>query len=310
MHPLEAIKGASVLVTGASGFMGRHLSRRLSVAIPRLFLAVHQPAAFDSGEVLEMDLTDPGSIHLALSAARPEIVFHLAAFTDVSRDPELEERHNAVNFQGTLDLARALKNYGVKRMVHFGTCEEYGDGEVPFSESQPPRPVSPYSASKARATEALQGLWREESFPVVIVRPFLTYGPGQNRKRFLAQAIDAAIHDRALPMTPGRQTREFNHVEDVLEGVLQTAAVEGIEGEIINIACGEERRLDEVAHQVFRLAGASVGPDLGALPYREGEAMRFFGSTEKCRRLLGYKTGIHFEEGLKSLIDLERSRHG
>jgi UDP-glucose 4-epimerase len=310
MHPLEKLKGLRILVTGASGFIGRHLARRLALAAPRLFLAMRKPASLASGEVLEMDLTEPGTIERCLSAARPDIVFHLGAFTDVSRNPGLEAKHVAVNYQGTLSLARALAGRPLKRMIHFGTCEEYGDGAVPFVESQEPRPVSPYSASKVRATLAMRELWKKERFPVVIVRPFLTYGPGQDGDRFLAQVVRAAVSDETLPMTPGEQTREFNHIEDVVEGLLQAAVKEGIEGEIINIACGEERRLDEVARLVYRLAGATTGPGLGALPYRKGEAMRFFGSTEKCTRLLDYRPCIRFEEGIENLIDRERSRHG
>jgi UDP-glucose 4-epimerase len=170
----------------------------------------------------------------------------------------------------------------------------------------PARPVSPYSASKAKTTGALRRLAREEGLPVVILRPFLTYGPGQRADRFIAQAIRSALRDEPLAMTPGGQTREFNHVADIARGFGLAAVAEDIEGEIINLACGDERKVGDVARLIYSLCKARTGPELGAIPYRSGEAMRFFGDTDKCRRLLGYAPSIGLEQGLADLIEWER----
>ncbi|MHC4941834.1 MAG: NAD-dependent epimerase/dehydratase family protein [Planctomycetota bacterium] len=318
MDRLDLLEGKSVFVTGASGFIGAHLVQRLSRAGAEISVLMRsgngrddlrgKPALPEGVRTFEGDLTRPSSLKKAFSAAGPLWVFHLAALTDVRRDPELEKACRRINLEGTLNLAEALLGSGMKRLIHCGTCEEYGTNEAPFSEDMSVRPVSPYSASKAKASLALQRLWREEGFPVVILRPFLTYGPGQKADRFIAQAIRSALEDKPLAMTPGEQTREFNHVEDIARGFCQAATAPDIEGEIINLACGDERKIGDVARLIYKLCGARSTVELGALPYRSGEAMRFFGSTEKCRRLLGYEPVKRLEDGLKELVDWERTK--
>jgi len=314
----ESIRDLRVLVTGATGFMGSHLCARLAAEGAELSVLVRpgrrgapvagRPSLPPASRILEADITDPIALERNLSAGSIDVVFHLAALTDVRRDPALLESMNAVNLQGTMNLAACLKNRSVRRVVHLGTCEEYGDGTAPFEEEAAARPVSPYSVSKSAATLHMQELGRSGALPVVVVRPFLTYGRGQDSGRFLYQAIEAALENRSFPMTPGEQTREFNHIEDVLDGMLLAAVLPGLEGEIINLASGDERRLRDVADLVFSLAGSKSGPEPGALPYRDGEAMRFFGSTKKCRQLLGYAPKTRLEEGLADLIAWERHR--
>ena len=319
MNRSGSLKRRKVLVTGAAGFLASHLCALLGREEACLFALLRpggsrpgavpgRPALPKGTVILEADLRDGPALTRRVRDAAPEVVFHLAALTDVRRDPALEPPCRAVNLQGTKHLAEALVGLKVKRVVHFGTCEEYGDGKAPFREDHPVRPVSPYSASKAEASLFMAALGRRGALPVTVLRPFLAYGPGQSAERFLAACIDAALADRPFPMTPGEQTREFDHVEDLVEGARTAAVIPGIEGEIINLACGEEHRLLDVAEAVYRLAGAEARPLPGALPYRQGEAMRFFGHTEKCRRLLGYEPRIHFDEGLRRLVAWTRAR--
>jgi nucleoside-diphosphate-sugar epimerase len=259
----------------------------------------------------EVDITQEGALKKNVTRIAPDVVFHLAACTEVRRDSGLVERCRRVNYEGTRNLVESLRGLPILRIVHFGTCEEYGNVKAPFSEGMTPRPVSPYSASKAKATLYMQDLWRIRKSPVVILRPFLTYGPGQAQSRFVAQAVRSALDDHPLPMTPGEQTREFTFIDDLLQGIIRAAAVPGIEGEIINLANGREHRLLDVARLIYRLAGSTAEPAAGALPYREGEAMRFFGDTKKCIRLLAYRPATPLREGLARVIEAERaSREG
>jgi nucleoside-diphosphate-sugar epimerase len=254
-----------------------------------------------------VDIREKAALEKVVMEAKPELVYHLAAHTDVSRDPGLADLCRAVNYQGTRNLVDSLRRLPPSRMVHFGSCEEYGDQPAPFFEDMTPRPVSPYSASKAESTRFIQKCCRNDRFPGVILRPFLTYGPGQARSRFLSQAIRSALQDQPLTMTPGEQTREFTFVEDLLDGILKAALVPGIEGEIINLANGEEHRLLDVARLIYRLADSTAAPAAGALPYREGEAMRFYGDTTKCRALLDYRPATSLKEGLERAIEVERA---
>ncbi len=317
MKRIDSFKGKGVLVTGAGGFIGSYLCRRLSDLGARIHWldlpgvrgrpVRGRPRPPERSEIIEADIADLPSLDSALSERSLSFVFHLAALTDVRRYPALEDPCGKVNHQGTLNLAQVLMNkQGISRLVHFGTCEEYGDGKAPFREEDAPKPVSPYSASKAKASLHMRELGRSGDLPVVVIRPFLTYGPGQPPGRFIAQAVTLALRNKPLRMTPGEQTREFTQVNDLVDGVLAAAVVPDIEGEIINLASGVERKLKDTASMIYCLAGASAKTETGALPYREGEAMRFYGSTEKCRRLLGYNPPTSLEDGLRHLIDHER----
>jgi len=313
----KALKGAPVLVTGGTGFIGSWLCKRFIELEVSLFMIVRprrrretiplRPDPPIAAKILEGDITDKGFIKRAVGAATPKYVFNLASFTDVSRDPSLMNECNLVNRDGALNLASALVDSGIKRLVHFGTCEEYGVQEVPFTESGQALPVSPYSRSKREATIGMLDIWRETGLAVVVLRPFLTYGPGQDPKRFISQCVRAALLGDDLPMTKGDQTREFNHVDDLVEGILSATSAPGIDGEIINLACGKEYKLLHIANLIFSLASSTGRPIPGALKYREGESMRFFGDIAKCQNLLCYKPKIPIETGLRELVKVEKS---
>ncbi|MFH2001257.1 MAG: NAD-dependent epimerase/dehydratase family protein [Planctomycetota bacterium] len=313
----KAFNERPVLITGARGFMGSYLAVRLAKAGARLSLLLrpgkqdHHPGRPDlpaGAACMEADIRDKASIDDLITRVSPSVIIHLAAFTDVRRDPRLRNRCFEHNLTGALNVAEAAMRRKVDRMVQLGTCEEYGDHQAPFTEDLPPRPVSPYSESKAEATQSLLALHKKEGLPVVILRPFLAYGPGQHPDRFLNQAIHAALRGERLRMTPGEQTREFNHVEDLVEGIMIAAAAEGVDGEIINLASCDERKLLDVVKMIYRFAGSDLQPDTQALAYRAGEAMRFCGSVEKCRRLLDFRPRITLENGVQKLMEWERSR--
>lgn len=306
----------SVFLFGAFGFLGSWLGQKLHDLGNRISVFVRpnsiqhplRPKLHKDVKIYEGDIADFKQVKNALDAAAPDMVFNLAAHTDVTRNEDLERVCTEVNFKGAKNVVLALSGGRVKRIVHFGTCEEYGNHEAPFHEEMAPRPVSPYSKSKAKATLWMQDHFKRYGSPIVILRPFLAYGPGQDKKRFLSQAIDHALNHKDLLMTRGEQTREFNHVKDLVDGMVSAITVPGIEGKIFNLACEEERKLSDTARLVYDLCASKGKPVLGAIEYREGEAMRFFGSADKCRKELNYVPKIDFLDGLKELIGLEATQ--
>lgn len=302
---MKTLEGKKVLVTGATGFIGSHLVRAAleagaeTAALARPGSSLSRlSGVLDRVELVRADLLDRRTLTETVRSLRPQVIFHLAAVTDVSRGLASLDRSLA-DLRAAMNVVCAVEAAGTERLVHTGTCEEYGDNEAPFTEDQPPNPVSPYSASKAAATLYLRMFHKTTGLPVVILRPFLTYGPGQSPRRLLSQAMLSALTGRALDMTAGEQTREFNYVSDVVDGIMRAAAAEGVEGEIINIGCGEERRVRDVVEEVYRAAGAPLNVRFGALPYREGEAMRFYCDNSKARRLLGWRPGVGLAEGIR-----------
>src|SRR3954447_5231510 len=236
---MSALSGQPVFVTGATGFIGSHLSRKLvrdGARVSVLLRGRSRTARIDDIlprlRVFEGDLDDAASLRHALAAVRPRFVFHLAAYTLVGRDWSHAEVAMRVNLEGTMRLTNALAGLDVACIVNSGTCEEYGDATPPIDEDQLVKPVSPFSVSKAAATLWCQMLHRTTTAPIVTVRPFLCYGPQQDPVRLIPQAILAALAGRDFPMTNGEQTREFTHVGDIVEGYVRAAVTPEAVGQV------------------------------------------------------------------------------
>lgn len=306
---LNAFAGQRVLVTGATGFIGAHLTRAL-VALGANVSVLLRPssrlekleAIAGRIEVVRADLCDPEALAHGVAGVRPRYAFHLAAFTNVGRDRSNDELALNVNLIGTVRLVSALAEGGVERIVNSGSCEEYGDTEPPVTEAVRLRPVSPYSASKAAASMWCEMAHRARGVPVVTLRPFLSYGPEQEAVRLIPQAILAALRNEEFPMTAGEQTREFTHVDDMVDGYLRAALMPGIDGQIFNLSSGEETSVRDAVALIFRLAHSRGRPAFGALPYREAELWRSCGDASRAREILGWQPRISFAEGIEKVI--------
>ena len=304
-----------VLVTGGAGFIGRHLvqslvrrgdtvavvGRRRREALPEGTLPAG--VAYHTADLGEADAA--GRL---LAELRPEVVFHLASAVDVARDLAHLEAQVRSTQMAAVHVARACLVQGVGRLVHVGTCEEYGNGPAPFRESQDPAPVSPYSAAKAAATAFVRMLCSAFGLRAVVVRPFLTYGPGQTAALLVPALIQSALAGRDFPMTGGEQTREFNYVDDIVAGLLRCAEADGVEGLVLNLGCAEPRRIRDVAALVLDLMGNPVRAELGKLPYRPGETWEFYCDNTRARQLLGWSPQVALEEGLRRTIAWYRAR--
>lgn len=293
-----------VVVTGGTGFMGRHVVRAMQrrgarvVAVGRREAAEVPPGI----EYERADLAVEGVAAALMRRLRPERVFHLASAVDPERDLSVLRVQIRDTQMAALHVAQACLETDVGRLVHVGTCEEYGNGSAPFRESQAPAPVSPYSAAKVAASAYVRMLSASFGLRAVIVRPFLTYGPEQPPSLLIPALVRSALAGKDFPMTLGEQTREFNYVDDIVDGILRAGEVEGIEGEVINIGCGEPQRVRDLAALVLELMGNPIQLQLGRLPYRPGEATQFYCSNEKATALLGWAPRVSLEDGLRRTI--------
>lgn len=307
--PALRLSGQKVLVTGASGFIGAHLVRRL-VALGADVSVMLRPGSECRKlaplqgrlQIVNGDLCDPASLDAAVARAQPRFAFHMAAFTNVSRDRTNDERALMVNLVGTVHLLNALSDAGVERIVNSGSCEEYGDKAPPVIEADALHPVSPYSVSKAATSMWCEMVHRTRGVPVTTIRPFLSYGPEQEAVRLIPQAIVAALADHDFPTTLGEQTREFTHVSDIVDGYLRAATVAGIEGQIFNLSSGEEVSVRDAVDLIFRLSGSRGRPLFGALPYRQAELWRSCGDATRAREQLGWKPMVRFADGIADVI--------
>jgi len=313
---LEGIKGTRILLTGSSGFIGSHLGRALVGLGAELHL-LDSPGASDFRirdfrsrcSVHELDLTDLDSLRRLVREIRPEKIFHLASITTVDRslDQSLPIVNN--NLIGTLNLIDALNGVDYHCFVNTGTCEEYGDNPTPFSEDQRMNPVSPYSAAKASATIFCRMYHKTLDLPIVTVRPFLTYGPFQSPGMLIPRTIVSALKGKPFKMTAGEQTREFNYVSDIVNGFILASTTSEAIGQIINIGNGIEYSILDVVEKILAAMSKPIRPDIGALPYRSGEAWHFYCDNRKAKTLLGWSPSITLEEGIGKTVAWYRDAH-
>jgi len=306
----HSLKGVKVFVTGINGFIGSHLGTRLLKEGARVFGLVRRGADLwriaginEEIALVTGDLRDRDGIRRALREIKPEVIFHLAGLVDVSRSFDLIDGMVEINVHGTMAVIRALKNLEYRCFINTGASEEYGNGPAPFREDQTPAPVSPYSAAKACATTICQMLYKGLGLPLLTLRPFNTYGPKQTNDMLIPYSIRKVLAGEPIKMTKGEQTRDFVFVDDVVEAFILAAQKKEALGEIINIGTGEEHRIRDVVEKIVKMARSTSRVEFGALPYRAGEAMRFFSDSSKAQRLLGWVHKVPLEEGLRKTID-------
>ncbi len=307
----QLFAGMSVLVTGASGFIGSHLSRYLVNLDAEVHVFVRDSSdrfrLFDIKDrvtVWHGDITHYSSVYNCLANARPNVIFHLAAARDVTRDIRLLDPMFNTNLTGTINLFRAVQEAGISPacIVNTGSSEEYGNGQTPFVESQREMPVSPYSASKAASTHLAQMLHRSIGIPVVTLRPFLAYGPGQDADMFVPSLIRHCLQKKDFRMTSGDQTRDFVYIDDVIDAYLRAAFSSSAIGEVINIGSGNEYCIRDIAEKILQKMGSPIRLIIGAMEKRQGEADHFFCSNKKANDVLAWSPKTSIDEGLDRTI--------
>lgn len=315
---MVALSDARVLVTGATGFIGSHLVRRLVAdgsevhALTSTVSSIYPARLLDLQDRVQLhegNLTDRSAMDAVVERVRPSVVFHLGAYTHVGKSWRRVDECIQANVQGTVNLLQALDGTGYERFVYTGTSEIYGDIDVPFSEEDVVNPISPYSVSKYAGERYCRMFHQGYGWPVVMVRPFNAYGPWQTPDRVIPEIIGRAVRGEVLKMTQGRQTREFNYVEDLVDGFVLLGTVPGIEGELFNLGCGEEVSMRDLATTILDLMGNPITPEFGALADRPTEIWRMFCDSSKARSRLGWEPKHTLVDGLRKTIEWYRQQN-
>jgi NAD dependent epimerase/dehydratase len=311
-----------VLVTGADGFIGSHLTEALVRAghSVRAFVQYNSfnswgwldrsPADVrDSLDVFAGDVRDPHGVIEAMRGC--DAVLHLAALIAIPYSYHSPDSYVDTNIRGTLNVMQAARTLGVRRVIHTSTSEVYGTAkQVPISEQHPLCGQSPYSASKIAADQIAYSFYASFGLPVLIVRPFNTYGPRQSARAviptIITQVLAGAARVRLGATTP---TRDFSFVSDTVGGFLAALNTDAGVGETVNLGTGFEISIGAVADLIARIAGRSVewAVDEARLRPAQSEVERLCADNSKARALLGWVpeysgvTGV--ERGLRKTIE-------
>jgi UDP-glucose 4-epimerase len=309
---MNKIQGKRILVTGAAGFIGRHLCQRLHDNGACVFGLVRSYRA--EKELLfkqyVIDISDHKQVNQLLQDVQPEMIVHLAAVKNRSDELDAFRRGFNADVLGTINLIEAsMALQSLISFVFIGSCDEYGQQEMPFVESVREKPNSAYGVTKLAVTQVLQTLARSKSFPAVILRPSVIYGPGQGADMFIPSLIHKLISHQKFAMTKGEQTRDFLYINDMVEAILLALVTAGINGEIINISSSSPIRIDYMARKIAQLIGVNAEKllDFGAMDYRSGETMNYWANNSHAKALLGWAPLVSLEDGLCETVNYYNS---
>ena len=320
--------GKRVLVTGAGGFIGSHLTERLVVLGADTRALVHyrgdgsrgwlDHSAFgDSLQIFAGDIRDRDIVAAAMREA--DVVFHLAALIAIPYSYQAPMSYVRTNVEGTVVVLQAARDAQVERLVHTSTSEVYGSAQyVPIDEGHPLQGQSPYSASKIAADKMAESFYLSFGLPVATVRPFNAFGPRQSARAVIPTIVSQALTEPALRLGSLTPTRDFNYMEDIVEGFILAAQCPEAIGQVINIGSGRDISIGDVARVIRDLVGRSGMPiesDEERLRPSHSEVERLRADNAKATRILGWRPRHTLEEGLSKTIDwvqanLERYRPG
>jgi nucleoside-diphosphate-sugar epimerase len=309
----DALAPERVLITGAGGFIGRHLLRALTTVgcHPVALTRFPEPLRAEFGAAVQsvaVDWDDPSSVARVIEAVRPSVVFHLAGVRVADSETNSATRNWQGNVELTENFLRALEATELRRFVALGTAEEYGVTVGPVTEDQPARPVTTYGRAKAEVTRTLLGMNQRQGFPVVALRPFTVYGPEQPVRMFIAQGVEHAVAGRSFAMTEGTQKRDLVYIDDVVRALIAAATAPGVAGSVINLGSGQPRPLREVAEIIWRLADSKAPLQVGARPAPPEELHDTWADVSRAKELLDWTPQVELEQGLLTTINWEREQ--
>ena len=303
------ISGACALVTGASGFLGANLVRRLLDAGVQV-VAVARPTT-DCWRLREVEArirlirAELRDLPEAAGPTDVDVVYHLASAGVDQRMHDVAKMVEA-NVSGTHAALISATRFGARRFVHAGSSGEYGPGRH-LDEKSVLAPTSEYGATKAAATLLAHAYGSRTGLPVVTLRPFSVFGPWEAAYRLVPYCTLRALAREPLEMTAGLQTRDFVYVDDVMEAFVAAAEVEAAVGHAINLCTGRSTAVREVASRVVELCGA---PASLMRPTRAIEATEMWttsGSADRALSLLGWQARTPLDDGLRLTAEWFRS---
>jgi dTDP-glucose 4,6-dehydratase len=304
-----------VLVTGAGGFIGSHLTERLIElgAQTRAFVRYSSTGSWGwldqsplkhEVEVVLGDIRDQDTVVHAVAGI--DIVFHLAALIAIPYSYQAPLSYVRTNVEGTLNVLQAAQRAESEAVVHTSTSEVYGTARtVPIDENHPLQGQSPYSASKIGADKIAESFHLSFGLPVVTVRPFNTFGPRQSARAVIPTIITQALNGSEIRLGNLEPTRDLNFVADTVEGFIKAAETPQAIGETINLGSGREISIGDLAALILKLMNRDLPIALEGARVRpeNSEVDRLCADSRKGQSILGWSPKYSLEDGLAATVD-------
>ncbi len=311
------IKNKKILITGADGFIGSHLVEALIAENAKVkafcfynsfnswgWLDTLPKEKLSKVEMFLGDVRDPNGVRVAMKDC--DVVFHLAALIGIPYSYHSPDNYVDTNIKGTLNILQAARDSQVKKILVTSTSEVYGTAQyVPIDEKHPLQAQSPYSATKIGADRIAESFFRSFDLPVVIARPFNTYGPRQSARAIIPTIITQLLNGQTeVKLGSIHPTRDLNFVSDVCAGFLALAQSEKTVGKEVNIGSGVEVSIKELAQTIISLINPKakiISTDERKRPPKS-EVERLLASNKLINELTGWTPKVTLEEGIKQTI--------
>ena len=302
-----------VLLTGAGGFVGAVLARRLLADGHEVHALVKSATTrwrlasiANDLRLVEVDLQDAEGVQRAASAIRPEVVYHLAAHGayPFQTDPD---GIIATNILGTWNLVKALARTDYEVFVNTGSSSEYGFKDFAMRENDLLEPNSYYAVAKCAQTLLCQHVARTEKRPITTFRLFSAYGPYEEPSRLVPTLIQRCLAGQDLSLVPPETARDFVYVDDVVDAFLCTDALAKLRGEIVNIGTGVQSTIRDVVEAIVEHTGARVELRWGAMQPRIWDSATWVADCTRAKTLLGWRAKTSLSHGLARTVAFFRS---
>ena len=306
-----------VLVTGAGGFIGSHLTERLVTAGASVrafirynskgdlgFLGMFPPEQRAKIEIVFGDLTDPQAVANAVKGM--DVVFHLGALIAIPYSYVNPLHVVQTNVMGTTYMLEAAHQQKIEYMVNISSSEVYGTAlYVPIDEKHPLQGQSPYSASKIGAEKIAESYYRSFGVPVATLRPFNTYGPRQSARAVIPSIITQALTRDEIHLGSLLPTRDLNFVLDTVDGMMHAVGIEALLGRSTNIGTGTEISVGDLAQKIITMIGRDVAivQDTERLRPSKSEVERLLADSSFMREASGWSNKISLDDGLAQTIE-------
>lgn len=316
---INNINHKKVFITGADGFIGSHLVELLVKKGAKIYALCYYNSWNEIGWLRDIDKNSLNNIEIISGDIRDsefikriiknvDYVFHLSSLIAIPHSYDAPRSYINTNIIGTLNILEGCReNKSLTRLIHISTSEVYGSAQtVPISESHPLVAQSPYSASKISADKLVESYYLSFNLPVVIARPFNTYGPRQTARAVIptiaSQLIKGNKEIRIGSLSP---TRDFNYVTDTAKGMIEIALAKNVEGEVINIGSGEEFSIGRTLEIIKKILNIDIKVvvDKSRIRPEKSEVNRLVCDNTKIKKLTNWRSEVNFEEGLKKTID-------
>ncbi len=315
---MASLRNTKILITGADGFIGSHLTEALVRAGHDVRAFVFYNSFNSWGwldhcssdvkgkfEIFAGDIRDPHGVRTAMQDC--DAVLHLAALIAIPYSYHSPDTYVDTNIKGTLNIVQAARDLGVSKVVHTSTSEVYGTAQyVPIDEKHPLQAQSPYSATKIAADAIAMSFYNSFDLPVTIARPFNTYGPRQSARAVIPTIITQIANDiKEIKIGDEKPTRDFNYVEDTCRGFIALAECDSTVGETVNIGSNFEISIGDTLNLIKDLMKSDVNyiTDEKRLRPAKSEVFRLWCDNTKIEKMTGFKPKIDLRDGLQKTID-------